>query len=144
MLSSNFSLIFGLIGIKRVQDGGANKSSIILSSVLIYDSLSLSLSRCVYVCVSISFFSDLWFFLSLYLSLSVCVYVCVSVSALLMLSVEVLGIAEIGPFFGLKPSRSSFHFLIFPIWLLRKWGKRVLFLVWNPIENEATPWVLAV
>ena len=54
-----------------------------------------------------------------------CVYVCVSVSALLMLSVEVLGIAEIGPFFGLKPSRSSFHFLIFPIWLLRKWGNAV-------------------
>ena len=106
--------------------------------------LSLSLSRCVYVCVSVSFFSDLWVFLSVYLSLSVCVYVCVSVSALLMLSVEVLGIAEIGPFFGLKPSRSSFHFLIFPVWLLRKWGKRVLFWVWNPIKNEATPWVLAV
>ena len=57
MLSSNFSLIFGLTGIKRVQDGGANKSSMILSSFLIYDSLSLS--RCVYVCVSVSFFSDL-------------------------------------------------------------------------------------
>ena len=60
------------------------------------------------------------FFLSISLSRCVSVYVCVSVSALLMLSVEVLGIAEIGPFFGLKPSRSSFHFLIFPVWLLRK------------------------
>ena len=59
MLSSNFSLIFGLTGIKRVQDGGANKSSMILSSFLFYDSLSLSLSLSVYVCVSVSFFSDL-------------------------------------------------------------------------------------
>ena len=95
-------------------------------------SLSLSLSQCVYVCVYVSFFSDLWFFLSLYLSLSVCAYVCVSVSALLMLSVEVLGIVEIDPFFGLKPSRSSFYFLIFPIWLLRKWEKRVLFFGLKP------------
>ena len=60
------------------------------------------------------------FSLSLSLGVCVCVCVCVSVSALLMLSVEVLGIAEIGPFFGLKPSRSSFHFFIFPVWLLRK------------------------
>ena len=40
--------------------------STILSSFLIYYSfsLSLSLSQCVYVCVSVSFFfSDLWFFL---------------------------------------------------------------------------------
>ena len=35
-------------------------------------------------------------------------------------SVEVSGIAEKGPFFGLKPSRSGFYFLIFPVWLLRK------------------------
>ena len=110
MLSSNFNLIFGLTGIKRVQDGGANKSSMILSSFLIYDFV---------------LFFDLWFFLSLYLSLSVCVYVCVSVSALLMLSVEVSSIVEMGPFFGLKPSRSDFYFLIFSVWLLRKWGNAV-------------------
>ena len=122
-----------------------------LSSFLIYDSffLSLSLGVCVYICVSISFFSDLRFFLfwsmilssfliydsvfwsmilslSLSLSLSVCVYVCVSISALLMLSVEVSGIAENGPFFGLKPNRSGFYFLIFLVWLPRKWGRRVL------------------
>ena len=35
-------------------------------------------------------------------------------------SVEVSSIAEKGPFFGLKPSRSGFYFLIFPVWLLRK------------------------
>ena len=31
-------------------------------------------------------------------------------------SVEVLGIAEKGMCFGLKPSRSGFYFLIFPVW----------------------------
>ena len=49
-----------------------------------------------------------------------CVCVCVStllmlsveVSTLLMLSVEVSGIAEKGPFFGLKPNRSSFYFFL--------------------------------
>ena len=82
--------------------------------------LSLSLGVCMYVYLFPSFLIYDSFFLSISLSRCVCVYVCVSVSALLMLSVEVLGIAEIGPFFGLKPSRSSFHFLIFPVWLLRK------------------------
>ena len=63
-------------------------------------------------------------------------------------SVEVSGIAENDLFFGLKPNRFGFYFLIFPVWLLRKWGRRVPFLLWDPVENEATrdlkPWVLAV
>ena len=42
-------------------------------------------------------------------------------------SVEVSGIAEKGPFFGLKPSRSNYYFLTFPVWLLRKRGRMVLF-----------------
>ena len=75
MLSSNFSLIFGLIGIKRVQDGGANKSSIILSSVLIYDSLSLSLGVCMYVYLFPSFLIYDSFFLSISLFRCVCMYV---------------------------------------------------------------------
>ena len=53
--------------------------------------------------------------LSFSVSVCVCVCVCVCFSALLMFSVEVSGIAKMGPFFGLKPSR--------------KW---------------ATPWILAV
>ena len=35
-------------------------------------------------------------------------------------SVEVSSIAKKGPFFNLKPNRSSFYFLIFLVWLLRK------------------------
>ena len=75
MLSSNFSLIFGLTGIKRVQDGGANKSSIILSSFLIYDSLSLSLGVCMYVYLFPSFLIYDSFFLSISLFRCVCMYV---------------------------------------------------------------------
>ena len=35
-------------------------------------------------------------------------------------SVEVSSIDENDPFFYLKPSKSGFYFLIFPVWLLRK------------------------
>ena len=123
-------------------------------SFMIYDSfffsdlwffLSLSLSQCVCVCMCIyflfSFFSDLWFFL-LFWS---------------MILWNLNGSNLIGSdrsfkfkchFFCLKPSRFGFYFLIFLVWLLRKWGRRVHFLVWNPVENEATGdlklWVLAV
>ena len=108
-----------------------------LSSFLIYDSFSLSLSVCVYVCVSVSFLLFWSVTLSLSLSLSLCGKInergCddgfVDVK-----SVEVSGIAEKGPFFGLKPSRFGFYFLIFPVWLLRKWGRIVHFLVWNPLD----------
>ena len=34
--------------------------------------------------------------------------------------VEVSSIVEKGSFFGLKPSKSGFYFLIFLVWLLRK------------------------
>ena len=68
-----------------------------LSSFLIYDSLSLSLS------------------LSGQNNERGCDDSFVDVK-----SVEDSGIAEKGSFFGLKSSRSSFYFLIFPIWLLRK------------------------
>ena len=74
-------------------------------------SLSFSLGVCVCVCVFPFFFSDIWFSLSLSLSLSRqnnergCDDSFVDVK-----SVEDLGIAEKGSFFGLKSSRSSFYF----------------------------------
>ena len=74
---------------------------------------------CMYVYLLPFFFSDLSLSLSLSLSRQNNERGCddgfVDVK-----SVEVLGIAEKGPFFGLKPSRSGFYFLIFPVWLLRK------------------------
>ena len=68
-----------------------------LSSFLIYDSLSLSLS------------------LSGQNNERGCDNGFVDVK-----SVEVSGIAENDLFFGLKPNRFGFYFLIFPVWLLRK------------------------
>ena len=94
---------------------------------LIYDSFFLS--QCVYLLPF--FFSDLWFFLSLSFfgqnNERGCDDGFVDVK-----SVEISGIAEKGPFFGLKPSKSGFYFFIFPVWLLRKWGRKVLGLEEKP------------
>ena len=96
-------------------------------------SLSLSLSFGVCVCMYVYLFPSFLIYDSLSLSLSMDKIMKEAVTmTLLMLSVEVSGIAEKGPFFGLKPSISSFYFLTFPVWLLRKWGKRVLFFGLKP------------
>ena len=117
-----------------------------LSSFLIYDSLSLSLNVCICflsfsVCVSVSFLLFWSMILSLSLSLSGqnnergCDDGFVDFK-----SVEVSGIAENDLFFGLKPNRFGFYFLIFPVWLLRKWWRRVPFLVWNPVDLAFIFW----
>ena len=117
------------------------------------------------------FFSDLWFFLSLSLSVCVCVCMCIYFLFFFFFSSDLWffllfwsmilwnlnGSNLIGSnrsfkfkchFFCLKPNRFGFYFFIFPVWLLRKWGRRVHFFGWNPVENEATGdlklWVLAV
>ena len=115
-----------------------------LSSFLIYDSFSLS--QRVYLFpfflgVCICFLSS--FLISDSLSLSLCGqnnergcddgFVDIK-------SVEVSSIAENDLFFGLKPNRFGFYFLIFPVWLLRKWWRRVPFLVWNPVDLAFIFW----
>ena len=128
--------------------------------------ISPSLSLC--VCMFPFFFFDLWFFLSLSTCVSVsflsrCVYLFpffffdlwFSLSLSLsgqnnergcgdgfvdIKSVEVSGIAENDLFFGLKPNRFGFYFLIFPVWLLRKWWRRVPILVWNPVDLAFIFW----
>ena len=83
--------------------------------------ISLSLSLGVCVCVCVCFLSSFLIYDSLSLSLSgqnnERGY---DDSFVDVKSVEDLGIAENGSFFGLKSSRSGFYFLIFPIRLLRK------------------------
>ena len=108
--------------------------------------LSLSLSTCVSVsflsrCVYLFpfFFFDLWFSLSLSLSGQNNERGCDD-GFVDFKSVEVSGIAENDLFFGLKPNRFGFYFLIFPVWLLRKWWRRVPFLVWNPVDLAFIFW----
>ena len=128
--------------------------------------ISLSFTLCVYV--SFLLFWSMILSLSLnvcicFLSFSVCVFVSFLLfwSMILSLSlslsgqnnergcddgfvdfksVEVSGIAENDLFFGLKPNRFGFYFLIFPVWLLRKWWRRVPFLVWNPVDLAFIFW----
>ena len=99
------------------------------------------------------FFSDLRFFLSLSLSVCVCMFIYFLFFFffffnlwffLLFWSVilwNLNGSNLIGSdrsfkfkchFFCLKPSRFGFYFLIFPVWLLRKWGRRVHFFGLKP------------
>ena len=106
-----------------------------LSSFLIYDSFSLS--QRVYLFPF--FFFDLWFSLSLSLSGQNNERGCDD-GFVDFKSVEVSGIAENDLFFGLKPNRFGFYFLIFPVWLLRKWWRRVPFLVWNPVDLAFIFW----
>ena len=102
-------------------------------------SLSFSLGVCVCVCMCVSFL--LFWYMILSLSLSgqnnERGY---DDSFVDVKSVEDLGIAENGSFFGLKSSRSGFYFLIFPIRLLRKWERRVHFLVWNLVDLAFIFW----
>ena len=86
----------------------------------------LSLLVCVCMCICFlssfpiydSFFSGLWF------PLCVCVCVCVCFN-FVDVKCGSFGYSWKGPFFGLKPNRSSFYFLIFLVWLPWKWGRRV-------------------
>ena len=99
--------------------------------------ISPSLSLC--VCMFPFFFFDLWFSLSLSLSGQNNERGCDD-GFVDFKSVEVSGIAENDLFFGLKPNRFGFYFLIFPVWLLRKWWRRVPFLVWNPVDLAFIFW----
>ena len=111
-------------------DVGVLVSFLLFWSMILFWSMTLSFSLGVGVFVSFLLF---W---SMILSFSLGVCIC------FLKSVEVSGIAEKGMCFGLKPSRSGFYFLIFPVWLVRKWGRRVPFLVWNPVDLAFIFWFL--